>query len=567
MYFFSTRIQTGRRWGTQQPDQQSAHNGGDDQSYFVKLRVAPTGRDTLSLTVSHAPGHLELSNRTGLGARFAAAGQGYGFLGLRNADGTRPDATADNAGALGAATDLLGSQQADGMAISQYELNEFATLSYRHQFDLRDFGQISGVLLHSAQDVTNRNPTVDLGNLPVDNSIEYNPTSHRSVHHYQVNGDLTGQHGSHTLKVGALSDQETGDESYQIVPASQLALNELVALSPNLAPDGAVTMDADGNDVVDVDGNPVFTAATGATSPTLRVHRSGFYDAAYLQDTWKATAKLTANYGLRYDHYRQGQNLGQPVIDKTAYSPRVNLSYALVTDHDLPRVLRSLFNIPPLAQGAVVGEPIQPETLDQYDASLERRVARGQTAKIAYYYKEIKNQVDTGLLIPGSQIGLYSAVNFQYGAVHGTELSYDISPPGGVGFGRVPELLLLVRPAQRLRQHGAPAPQYNDHDQRHTVGAGIAYLWKGGATAAFTLTYGSGLASSPIPPSMNRIQRTDVDMHLASNPHLLYGGHGGLGLDVTNLFDDRSVINFQSGFSGTRFVEGRRVLVSTSVNF
>ena len=57
-----------------------------------------------------------------------------------------------------------------------------------------------------------------------------------------------------------------------------------------------------------------------------------------------------------------------------------------------------------------MGQPIQPETLNQYDVSLERRWCAGQTAKLAYYYKQISNQVDTGLLIPGSQIGLYSAL-------------------------------------------------------------------------------------------------------------------------------------------------------------
>ena len=39
------------------------------------------------------------------------------------------------------------------------------------------------------------------------------------------------------------------------------------------------------------------------------------------------------------------------------------------------------------------------------------------------------NQVDTGLMIPGSQIGLYSAVNLQYGAVHGLEFAYELAAP------------------------------------------------------------------------------------------------------------------------------------------
>ena len=135
----------------QQPDEQTAHNAGQDQSYFGKLRVAPSGKDAVTLTVSRSPGRLELSNRTGLGSRFASAGQGYGFLGLRNADGTRPDVSDETAGLLGAQTLPLPSQQTAGQSILQHEVNEFATLTWRHQINARDSGQLAAVLLHSGQ--------------------------------------------------------------------------------------------------------------------------------------------------------------------------------------------------------------------------------------------------------------------------------------------------------------------------------------------------------------------------------------------------------------------------------
>jgi outer membrane receptor protein involved in Fe transport len=549
----------------QQPDNQTAHNAGSDQSYFAKILLTPARRDSIAFTISHAPSHLQLSNRTGLPARFVPSGQGYGFLGQRNADGKRPDVTPDNAGTLGADDLLLPSQQSAGQAISQSEVNEFGTLTWKHMLSTRDEAQIAAVVLHSGQDVFNSNPTVDLGALPVDNSVEYNPTANRSVYHYQFSGDVTSRRGAHQVKVGVLSDQQKGDESYQIIPASQLALDELAALGPNLAPAGAAQQDASGMDVHDVNGNPVFVPKIGAVSPVLKVHRSGTYQAGYVQDTWK-TGRLTANYGVRYDHFTQAQNLGQAVIDKTEYSPRLNLSYSLAKQTVLRTSADHLFNIPPLAQGAVVGEPIKPESLNQYDVSLERQIARGQTVKGAYYYKQIQNQVDTGLFIPGSQIGLYSAVNFQFGGVHGVELSYDASPPGGVGLDGYLNYSYSIAKPNGFDNTGTHVPQFNDHDQRQTVGAGLAYLFKGGASTALTLNYGSGLASSPIPPSSNRIPRIEVDLRATTGPHVL-AGHGGLALDVSNLFDDRSVINFQSAFSGTRFVQGRRVLISTFFNF
>ena len=546
----------------QQPDQQTAHNSGSDQSYFGKIRLLPSSRDTMTLTLSHAPGSLELSNRTGLGVRYVTAGQGYGFLGQRNADGTRPDGTADTANLLGAAPVLLTSQQVSGQNINQTELNEFATFSWRRQLAKNDFGLFSATVLHSSQSLSNKNPAVDIGNLPVDNSIEYNPTANRNIYHTQLTASLSARRGQHQYKGGLLADQQRGAETYQIIPASQLALNALASLSPDLAPAGTDQSDLQGKPTVDINGNRVYKPFTGATTPTLHVNRTGFYRAAFIQDTWKATNRLTANYGYRFDWYQQAQDLGQPTVSETFLSPRINLSYALAPLTPLRVSYNRLFNTPPLAQGTVVGAPIKPETLNQYDVSIERQVVPGQTAKIAYYYKQIHDQVDTGLLIPGSQIGLFSAVNFQYGGVHGLEVSYDLSPLKGIGWDSFVNYSYGFAQPNGLTNTGDHVPKYNDHDQRHTVGAGLAYTWPSQVAAAMVINYGSGLASSPIPPDTDkRIPHTQVDLRLSSNPHLI-GGHGGVGLDVTNLLDSRTVINFQSAFSGTRFQQGRRVLLS-----
>ncbi len=38
-------------------------------------------------------------------------------------------------------------------------------------------------------------------------------------------------------------------------------------------------------------------------------------------------------------------------------------------------------------------------------------------------------------------------------------------------------------------------------------------------------------------------------------------------LDVENILDDRSLINFGSDFSGTKFQQGRRVILSANLGF
>ena len=69
-----------------------------------------------------------------------------------------------------------------------------------------------------------------------------------------------------------------------------------------------------------------------------------------------------------------------------------------------------------------------------------------------------------------------------------------------------------------------------------------------------------------IPPSVFRTPRTQVNLHGNLAPRA-FNGRGNLSLDILNVFDDTTVINFQSAFSGTRFQQGRRVLLSLSANF
>ncbi len=551
----------------QQPGNQTAHNTGSDLNEFGKFRFATSRRDTLSLTLSRSPGTLQIGNRTGLPASFAAADQGYGFQGFRNADGSRPDVTDANRTALGADNLLLLSQQSAGQDITQREVSEFGTLSWRRELSAHDTGLFAITVLHSGQDVHNHNPAVDLLNLPVDSSIEFNPTAIRNVHHVQIMSSLASKAGAHQFKAGFVLDDQNGNETYNLIPASQLALNVLAALSPTLAPAGAVQMDSQGNAVNDISGNPIFVPTSGAT-PTVQVHRSGFYRAGYVQDTWRSSRKFVVNYGLRGDWYKQGQNLGQPVVSVKTISPRVNFSYTPDPKTAIRWSYNRLFNTPPLAQGAVVGQPIEPEILDQYDLSAERRIGPGQSLHLAYYIKDIRNQVDTGLLIPGSQIGIYSAINFAVGGVHGVEFSYDIVPARGrnYGFDAAFNYSYSIARPNGKDNTGANVPDFNDHDQRTTLSLDLGYTWKTGAVASMSINHGSGLASSPIPPSVKRVPRTQIDLRFATGPRLFHG-RGGLGVSVENVLDDRTAINFQSAFSGTRFQQARRILLNANLSF
>jgi outer membrane receptor protein involved in Fe transport len=555
---------TGNSQESQQPTDQTAHNTGTAESLFTKFHYVSDPKNEFTVTLSENPDASQIGNRTGLGPSFADTGQGYGFLGLRDANGLIPNLTAANSNLLGSQKMVLQSQQQEGMDINQTEVNEFGILDFNHKFGANDKGQIAFTYLHSGQDVTNNNPNADPENLPVDNSIEYNPTASRDAYHYQLTGDVENKRGNHNLKEGFDADYQTGTESYQIIPASQLALDELAAPLPSggvlgqgFIPPGYATGQKD------VNGNPVYIA-TGQ-SPVLNVSKSAYYAAAYAQDTWKI-GHLEANYGFRYDAYHEHENISANDVNLQMLSPRVNLNYTLDKFDDLRAAYNRLFNTPPLSQGGIVGDPIVPETLSQYDLAMTRKVSKYQTATLAYYYKDIRDQVDVGLLVPGSEIGLYSAVNFQRGAVHGLEFSYDVNAPHGVGWDEYFNYTLSAAKPNGFDNTGEPAPFYNDHDQRNTIGLGIAYTWRSGLSIAGVYQDNSGLTSSVVPPSVDRTPRQQLDLH-ATTGEKIFKGRGGFEVDINNVFDSRQVINFQSGFSGTRFQEGRSITLGMNFHF
>ena len=568
---------------TPQPDNQTAHNHGLSTIALGNFDYLAGTNDQFTLTINSSPAHTQIANRTGLGDKYAPVGQDYGYGGARNADGT--EVGADPA-TVGGQTLALGSQQTAGQDIYQNDDNTFGLLNYRHGFRKGLTGLLSLGVNHSGLDIKNRNPSIDPtsvntdGTLSViDNSIEFNPTIQRVNTQKELAGSLTQASGAHTYKAGFIFDGQTGDEQYQFVPQSQLALDALNAVQsgggPTLTPGGTPQMDGAGNPVLDALGNQVFLIDPNNTgTPTVSVHRSGYYNAGYLQDTWRTTRQLTINYGVRLDGYGQKQNLGTPSVNQAYLSPRLNLAYALNGGTTFRASYNKLFTQPPLAQGAIVGTSLRPQLTNAYDASVEQRFGTTQTAKIAYYQKNDSNQNDTGLLIPYTQIGAYTTLQYQYATIQGVELSYDLAPRNNIGLGGYAAFARSKARPGGLDQTGGAAPTVNDHDQRSTLSTGLSYTFKSQAFAGVDYYYGSGEASSVLAPigasnsnvlnDGKRNSHSLVNLRLASPP---LAGYGGLELDIDNLFDRRDVLNFNSGFSGTRFQQGRRILLRATASF
>ena len=252
----------------------------------------------------------------------------------------------------------------------------------------------------------------------------------------------------------------------------------------------------------------------------------------------------------------------------------MNLAYKLQPKTVLRASYDKLFTEPPLAQGAILGQPIIPQVADQYEVSLERQVAPRQVAKVSYYTKKDKNQIDVGILIPYTQVGAYTADNFQEGHVKGLEFSYDLLPErDNHGLSAYLAYTNSIAKPTGVTNTGAPVPDYNDHDQLNTVSTGAAYAWRSGLTAAADVYYGSGTTTSIVEniagtTALNNGERTphtQVNCSLSTAPTLL--GHIGFALSVDNVFNSQQVINFNSGFTGTRFQIGRCIMLSTFAHF
>ncbi len=567
-----------------QPGNQTDHNHGKALTAFGNIDYQPNRNDRLSLLLNTAPAQTQVANRTGLPDKYTPVGQGFGYGGARNADGGEAGTTPDPA-VFGSQVLPIGSQQADGQDVYQNDENKFGALNYRHNFGGALTGLLSLGTSSSRLDIRNNNPSINLNSVDpatgflttIDNSIEYNPTIQRKSSQTELSGSLTKTQGTHTFKGGLLLTRQSGNELYNIIPQSQLALDAEAAVQsggPQLTPDGAYQTDAGGNPVLDTLGNQIYALTPGASTPTVQVHRSGYYNAGYLQDTWQATKKVTLNYGLRYDSYYGKQSLSPDNVKKNYLSPRVNFAYAFTPQTSARLSYNKLFSQPPLAQGAILGTNLVPQTTDLYEADALHSFSPQQSVKLAYYYKNTRNEFDTGILIPYTQIGAYTTLQYTTQGTHGFELSYNFVPRGLVGFdGYLNYTNSIARP-NGLDQTGASAPIVNDHDQLNTVGAGLSYTFKSQAFAGIDAYYGSGEASSPLvpigPSNANTLGGGQRNSHYFVNlrlgqPHLL--GPAGLELDIENLTNDVGVLNFNSGYSGTRFQQGRQAIIRVTGSF
>lgn len=308
------------------------------------------------------------------------------------------------------------------------------------------------------------------------------------------------------------------------------------------------------------------------TSFTSNLERDAFIGGLYLSHTYPITDKLTVNYGLRADTYDDGLGISTGQI-----SPRVNFSFAPDEEQAIRLSYNRLFQPPPIELDVSGGTEILPQRTDVYELSYENQFAKNWVGKIALVRKDFKDQIDVGLLIPNSNIPVFAPVNFARARYQGIELS--VASQNDVGWnGFVTATIGEAKPTEPGLFAGH-FPEFNDHDQRVQTTAGVSHTWQNGLSTGVDVLYASGFPQEALPLynsigitpfglSGERQSRFITNLNIQYQPEEKEDGATlGAGLQVFNLFDDRSLLNLFSEFSGTRFVTGRRFLLNLNARF
>lgn len=309
------------------------------------------------------------------------------------------------------------------------------------------------------------------------------------------------------------------------------------------------------------------------TAFAANLERDAFIGGAYLSHTYPLTDNLVLNYGLRAETFDDGLN-----VSTAQLSPRLNLSYTPTEEQALRLSYNRLFQPPPIEIDPSGRTEVLPQRTHAWELSYENQFAKNMVGKIAFVYKDFQDQIDVALLVPNSNIPVFAPINFARAEYKGVELSVStFNKTGWNGF--LAATIGEARPTEPgLYAHHFP--EYNDHDQRVQTTAGVSYTWQSGLSAALDVLYGSGypqealplynsIGISPYGLSGDRQARflTNLSLQYMPESDTTDGATLGGGIQVFNLFDDRSNLNFLSEFSGTRFVTGRRFLLNLNAKF
>ncbi len=253
----------------------------------------------------------------------------------------------------------------------------------------------------------------------------------------------------------------------------------------------------------DADGNQSSTVPFAIQDDS---HLRGRLFGVYLQDEWKATGKVTVNYGARYDTVATvvSENQLSPrlgVVIELSQDTRVHAGYARyftppatekIDSTSVQKFLNTTNALPSDANTAV-----QSERSDYFDVGISWVTTKELTLSVDGYYRKVRHLQDEGQF--GNAL-IFSAFNFERGKIYGIEFSANYRLSNFSAYGNLAVARALGK--------GIESGQFNfdtaelayiaqnwvhlDHDQNIAASAGLSYRLGDTQLAADAL-YGSGL--------------------------------------------------------------------------
>jgi outer membrane receptor protein involved in Fe transport len=348
-----------------------------------------------------------------------------------------------------------------------------------------------------------------------------------------LQGDFTYQAGAgHTIRGGLLFGTE----------AAQVQNRVAVFDGDNVDPDtGEVIVNA-----------PPFTIEDD--------HFKRAYDSTvYLQDEWKASERLTLNFGGRFDQV-------DAYVHENQISPRLSAVYRTSSDTTFHAGFARYFIPPPLedvsptsvskfddttnAADQDTDDPVKCERSNYFDAGILHHFSQEFTIGLDGYYKQATDQIDDGQF---GAANITSPYNYAKATIYGGELSINYAQGGFSAFGT------FAAAADRATDIVSSEFEFDsdelayidthniylDQTQLFTSSAGASYSWSD-TTVHADIIYGSGIrrgfANTGTLPAY-----WPVSFGVEHRIKFAKSSTVSLRFDVTNLFDQSYELNDGTG--------------------
>ena len=300
----------------------------------------------------------------------------------------------------------------------------------------------------------------------------------------------------------------------------------------------------------------------------------------YVQDEWKATSRLTVNYGARFDAVNA-------YVAEHQLSPRIGLVYKLDEQTTWHGGYARYFTPPPteLVSSATLAlfngttnaanglnSAVKSERGDYLDLGLNHQLTPALNLGVDSYYKQTSNTLDEGQFGPAL---LMTPFNYAQGKIYGVELTASYKA------GDLSAYANLARNVSRARQIVSSQYLFNpatlnyaannwvnvDHEQALTFSSGAAYMLSGYRLSGdlnFASGMRNGFANTNSLPSY-----TVLNLGVAHQIKLDGAGAVEWRLVLNNVFDKIYEIRDGSGIGvfAPQYGPRRGVFLGLSKNF